>query len=74
MNIDGGIHNHLRFAADLLLYSRTPQELQRTLQELADESRRMSMKTNIANINVMVVDNTPINANNVLMENFEGYL
>ena len=39
------------------------------LQELSDESRRMGLKMNIAKINVMVVDNTPINVNNVLIEN-----
>ncbi len=36
------------------------------LQELSDESRRIGLKMNIAKTNVMVVDNTPINVNNVL--------
>ncbi len=44
------------------------------LQELSDESRRMGLKMNIANKNVMVVDNTPINVNNVLIENVPGYV
>ena len=43
------------------------------LQELSDESRRMGLKMNIAKTKVMVVDNTPINVNNVLIENVEGY-
>ena len=42
------------------------------LQELSDESRRMGLKMNIAKTKVMVVDNTPINVNNVLIENVEG--
>ena len=43
------------------------------LQELSDESRRMGLKMNIAKTKVMVVDNTPKNVNNVLIENVEGY-
>ena len=44
------------------------------LQELSDESRRMDLKINIAKTKVMVVDNPPINVNNVLIENVEGYV
>ena len=41
-------------------------------QELSDESRRIGLKMNIAKTKVMVVDITPINVNNVLIENVEG--
>ena len=34
----------------------------------------MGLKINIANTKVMVVDNTPINVNNVLIENVQGYV
>ena len=34
----------------------------------------MGLKMNIAKIKVMVIDNTPINVNNVLIENVEGYV
>ena len=44
------------------------------LQELSGESRRMGLKMNIAKTKVMVVDNTPINVNNVLIENVQGYV
>ena len=44
------------------------------LQELSDESRRMGLKMNIAKTKVMVVDNTPINVNSVLIENVQGYV
>ena len=44
------------------------------LQELSDESRRMDLKMNIAKTKVVVVDNTPINVNNVPIENVEGYV
>ena len=44
------------------------------LQELSDESRRMGLKMNIAKTKVMVVDNTPINVNNVLTENVQGFV
>ena len=43
------------------------------LQELSNGSRRMAFKMNIAKIKVMGVDNTPINVNNVLIENVEAY-
>ena len=42
------------------------------LSELSDESRRMGLKMNIAKSKVVVVDNTPINVNNVLIENVQG--
>ncbi len=41
------------------------------LQELSDESRQMG-QMNIAKTKVMLVDNTPINVNNVLIENVQG--
>ena len=44
------------------------------LQELSDESRRNGLKMNIAKTNVMVVENTPINVNNVLIDNFQCYV
>ena len=34
----------------------------------------MGIKMNIAKTKVMVVDNTPINVNNVLIENVPGYV
>ena len=42
--------------------------------QLSDESRQMRLKINSANTNEMVVDNTPINVNNVRKENVEGYV
>ena len=44
------------------------------LQELSDESRQIGLKMNITKAKVMVVDNTPINVNNVLIENVPGYV
>ena len=66
--------SNLRFADGIFLCTETPQELQHMLQELSDESRRMGLKMNIAKTKVMVVDNTPINVNNVLIENVQGYV
>ena len=34
----------------------------------------MGLKMNIAKTNMMVVDNTPVNVNNVLIEYVRGYL
>ena len=59
---------------DIFLFMETLQELQNMLQELSDESRRMGLKMNIAKTKVVVVDNTPINVNNVLIENVQGYV
>ena len=77
VKIDGQFLSNLRFADDIFLCAETPQELtrlQHMLQELSDESRRMGLKMNIAKTNVMAVDNTPINVNNVLIENVPGYV
>ena len=74
VKIDGEFLSNLRFADDIFLSTETPQELQQMLQELSDESRRMGLKMNIAKTKVMVVDNTPINVNNVLIENVPGYV
>ena len=69
VKIDGEFLSNLRFADDIFLCTETPQELQQMLQELSDESRQMGLKMNITKTKVMVVDNTPINVNNVLIEN-----
>ena len=74
MKIDGEFLTNLRFADDTFLCTETPQELQQMLQELSGESRRMGLKMNIAKTKVMVVDNTPINVSNVLIENVQGYV
>ena len=74
VRIDGEFLSNIRFADDIFLCTETPQELQHRLQELSDESRRMGLKMNITKTKVMVVDNTPINVNNVLIENVQGYV
>ena len=74
VKIDGEFISHLRFADEIFLCIETPQELQQMLQELSDESRRMGLKMNIAKTKVMVVDNTPIYVNNVLIGNVQGYV
>ena len=74
MKIDREFPYNLRFADDIFLCTETPQELQHMLQELSDESRRMDLKMNITKTMVMVVDNTPINVNNLLIKNVPGYV
>ena len=64
VKIDGEFLTNRRFADEIFLCTETPQELQPMLQE----SRRMGLKMNIAKSKVMVVDNTPINLNYVLIE------
>ena len=67
MKIDGEFLSNLRFADDIFLCTETPQELQQMLQEQSDESRRKGINIYIAKTKVMVVDNTHINVNNVLI-------
>ena len=74
VEIDGEFLSNLRFSDDIFLCTETPQELQQMIQELSDESRQMGLKMNITKTKVMVVDNTPINVNNVLIENVPGYV
>ena len=74
MKIDGEFLFNLCFADDIFLRTETPQELQHMLQELSDESGLVGRKMNIAKTKVIVVDNIPINVNNVLIENVQGYV
>ena len=68
MKKDGECITNRRFVDEIFLCIETPQELQPMLQE----SRRMGLKMNIAKSKVMLVDNAPIDVNNVLIENVEG--
>ena len=70
----GSFLKNLRFAEDIFLCSGTPQRLQHMLQELSDESMQIGLEINIAKTTAMAVDNTPINVNNVLIENVEWYM
>ena len=74
MKIDGKFLSSLLVADDISIGTETPQELQHMLQELSDGSRRMGLEMNIAKTKVMVVDSTPINVNNVLIENVKVYV
>ena len=74
MKKNGKFLSNLRFADDIFLCTETPQELQHMIQELFDEGRQISLKMNIAKTKVNVVDNSPINLNNVLIENVQGYV
>ena len=68
------INTNLRFVDDIFICTGTPQELQHMLQQLSNESRQMGLKKNIAKTKMMVLDNNPINVNNVLIEHLEGYV
>ena len=74
MKIDGEFLSNLRFADDIIPMHRNTTRTKQMQQELSDESRRMGLKMNIAKTKVMVADNTPINVNNVLIENVQGYV
>ena len=44
------------------------------LQELADASQQLRLGMKIVKTEVMVIDNTRINVNNVMIENVDGYV
>ena len=46
INIDGRKLTHLRFADDIVLISKTPQDLQGMLNDIARESRKVGLKLN----------------------------
>ena len=71
VKIDGDFLSNLRFADDAQKHKNYNRCY---VQELSDESRRMGLNMNIAKTKVMVVDNTPINVNNVLVENVHAYV
>ena len=58
--------SNLRFGDDIFLCTEIHRNYN-MLQELSAESRRMGLKMNIAKTKVMVVENMPINLNNVLI-------
>ena len=52
--MDGEHLTHLRFADDILLLSHTPQELEKMVRELSEESRKAGLKMNITKTKVMM--------------------
>ena len=52
--VDGEHLTHLRFADDILLLSHTPQELEKMVRELSEESRKAGLKMNITKTKVMM--------------------
>ena len=73
MKIDGEYLSRLRFADDILICANTPHELQRMLQELADESDNQGLNMNKSKTKVMMENDTPIYVNNTQIENVESY-
>ena len=74
VKIGGEFISSLRFADYIVLCTETAQEIKQMLQELSDESMRLGLKMNIAKTKMMVVDNTPINVDNVMIGNVQGYV
>ena len=60
MKIDGDYLSHLRFADDIFICVNTPQELQQTLQEIADETENHGLKMNKSKTKVMIENDTSI--------------
>ena len=73
--IDGEFLNNLRFAGDII-YSYSQEDHKNyniMLLEQSEEIRQMGLKIIIAKTKVMVVDNTPTNVKNLLIEKVECF-
>ena len=70
MKIDGELLSNLRFADDIIAMQRNTTRT----TTISDESGRMGLKMIITKTKVMVIDNIPVNVNNVLIENVQGYV
>ena len=53
ININGSYLNHLRFADDIVIVAKTPQELQEMIQEFNEGSLKVGMKMNMSKTKVM---------------------
>ena len=60
MKIDCEYRSHIRFAADILIWANTQDDLHQMLQELADESENQGLKMNKLKTKVMMESDTPI--------------
>ena len=70
LKIDGEYLSHLRFADDIFVYSNSPYELQKMLQELLDESENQGLKMNKSKTKVIVMENDPpVYVNNTHIKN-----
>ena len=73
MNIDGEYLSCLRFADDILIYTKTLHELQEMLQELAAESENQGLKMNKSKTKMMMENDTPTHVNNTQIDNVETW-
>ena len=56
INIDGEFLNHLRFADDIIVIAKDPQELEKMLKELNEESLKVGLKMNLSKTKIMKND------------------
>ncbi|GBP47009.1 Putative uncharacterized transposon-derived protein F52C9.6 [Eumeta japonica] len=69
INVDGTLLTHLRFADDIMLFVKTPEDITKMIEDLAIESERVGLKLNPEKTRVMTngnktaieVGNTEIN-------------
>ncbi|GBP68178.1 Retrovirus-related Pol polyprotein from type-2 retrotransposable element R2DM; Endonuclease [Eumeta japonica] len=62
INVDGTLLTHLRFADDIVLFVKTPEDIDRMIEDLAIESERVDLKLNHEKTRVMT------NGNKIAME------
>jgi len=68
--------NNLRFADDIVLVAKTPQELQIMVTELHNESNKVGLKMNKSKTKTMLINTIPTNINigNEILETVVHYI
>ena len=74
INIDGVHLSHLRFADDIILAAKDPQELNEMLQQLNEVSATIGLKMNYNKTKIMSQEQTNIKIQNHIIENVEHYV
>ena len=77
INIDGELLAHLEFADDIIVIAHTPEELQKTLQDLNDSSQPVGLKMHLGKTKVMFNKNTTkdqIKVSGKKIEEVENYI
>lgn len=75
ININGNILSHLRFADDIILFSETPQQLNKMVNDLNQASTKVGLEMNLQKTKIMTNGSvTPIMINNTPLEFVEKYI
>lgn len=75
INVKGEFLSNLRFADDIVLFSETPKQLEKMINELDTISRQIGLELNTTKTKVMTNNiHTPIKVNNIILEYVASYI